>query len=108
VIRIVAAAVGIWLLAAVQRDVRRTLGALRDRRGSAFMVGGAFCGPFLGVTLSLTALKFIEAGVAASITAIYPVLTLVLSSRFHGERLTLRTLAGALVAVAGVVVLFLR
>jgi drug/metabolite transporter (DMT)-like permease len=108
VIRIVAAAVCIWLLAAAQRDVRRTLAALRDRRGSAFMVGGAFCGPFLGVTLSLTALKFIEAGVAASITAIYPVLTLLLSSRFHGERLTLRTLAGALVAVAGVVVLFLR
>ena len=108
VIRIVAAAVGIWLLAAVQRDVRRSLGALRDRRGSAFMVGGAFFGPFLGVTLSLTALKYIEAGVAASITAIYPVLTLLLSSRFHGERLTLRTLAGALVAVAGVVVLFLR
>jgi len=108
VIRIVAAAAGIWLLAVAQRDVRRTLGALRDRRGSAFMVGGAFFGPFLGVTLSLTALKFIEAGVAASITAIYPVLTLVLSSRFHGERLTLRTLAGALVAVVGVVVLFLR
>lgn len=108
VIRIVAATAGIWLLAAFQRDVRRSLGALRDRRGSAFMVGGAFFGPFLGVTLSLTALKYIEAGVAASITAIYPVLTLLLSSRFHGERLTLRTLAGALVAVVGVVVLFLR
>lgn len=108
VIRIVAAAIGVWLLAALQRDVRRTLSALRDGRGSAFMVGGAFCGPFLGVTLSLTALKYIEAGVAASITAVYPVLTLLLSSRFHGERLTLRTLAGALVAVAGVVVLFLR
>ncbi len=108
VVRIVAAAVGIWLLAAAQRDVRRSFDALRDRAGSAFMVGGAFFGPFLGVTLSLTALKYIEAGVAASITAIYPVLTLLLSSRFHGERLTLRTLAGALVAVAGVVVLFLR
>jgi drug/metabolite transporter (DMT)-like permease len=46
--------------------------------------------------------------VAASITAIYPVLTLLLSSRFHGERLTLQTMAGALVVVAGVVVLFLR
>jgi drug/metabolite transporter (DMT)-like permease len=108
VVRIVAAAVGIWLLAAVQCDVRRSLGALRDRAATGFMVGGAFFGPFLGVTLSLTALKYIEAGVAASITAIYPVLTLVLSARFHGERLTLRTLAGALVAVAGVVVLFLR
>jgi drug/metabolite transporter (DMT)-like permease len=108
VIRIGAAAIGVWLLAAAQRDVRRSLAALRDRAATGFMVGGAFFGPFLGVTLSLTALKYIEAGVAASITAIYPVLTLVLSARFHGERLTLRTLAGALVAVAGVVVLFLR
>jgi len=108
VIRIGAATVGVWALAAAQRDVRRTLAALRDRGAAAFTVGGAFFGPFLGVTLSLTALKYIEAGVAASITAIYPVLTLLLSSRFHGERLTLRTLAGALVAVAGVIVLFLR
>jgi drug/metabolite transporter (DMT)-like permease len=108
VIRIGAAVVGVWLLAAVQRETVKSFAALRDRRGSLFMVGGAFFGPFMGVTLSLTALKYIEAGVAASITAIYPVLTILLSSRFHGERLTFRTLAGALVAVAGVVVLFLR
>ena len=108
VIRVVAAVVGIWVLAALQRDVRRTLAALRDRRAAGFMVGGAFFGPFMGVTLSLTALAFIEAGVAAAITSVYPVLTLALSSRFHGERFTLRNLLGALVAAAGVVVLFLR
>jgi len=34
--------------------------------------------------------------------------TILLASRFHGERLTLRMLGGALVAVAGVVVLFMR
>ena len=108
VIRVVAAVAGIWVLAALQRDVRRSLAALRDRRATAFMAGGAFFGPFMGVTLSLAALKYIEAGVAAAITSIYPVLTLLLSARFHGERVTLRTLAGALVAAAGVVVLFLR
>ena len=108
VIRVVAAVAGIWVMAAFQRDVRRSLGALRDRGAAAFMVGGAFFGPFLGVTLSLTALKFIEAGVAAAITSVYPVLTLALAARFHGERFTLRTLVGALVAAAGVVVLFLR
>jgi drug/metabolite transporter (DMT)-like permease len=108
VVRVVAATVGIWLLAAMQRDVRRTLAHLREGRATAFMASGAVFGPFLGVTLSLTALQFVQAGVAASITAIYPLLTLVISSRAHGERLTLRTLAGAVVAVAGVVVLFLR
>jgi drug/metabolite transporter (DMT)-like permease len=72
------------------------------------MVGGAFFGPFLGVTLSLASLRLIEAGVAAAITSIYPVLTLLISARFHKEPMTGRTLLGALAAVAGVVVLFLR
>jgi drug/metabolite transporter (DMT)-like permease len=108
VVRIAAAVVGVWALALVQGGAARSFEALRDRRGTLFMVGGAISGPFLGVTLSLTALKFIEAGVAASITAIYPLLTLLLASRFHGERLTLRVLGGTCVAVVGVVVLFLR
>uniref|UniRef100_A0A832I0B0 DMT family transporter n=1 Tax=Eiseniibacteriota bacterium TaxID=2212470 RepID=A0A832I0B0_UNCEI len=108
VVRIVSAAAAIWLLAVLERDVRRTVEGLADRRGAAFMVAGAFCGPFLGVTLSLAALRYIEAGVAASITAFYPILTMLIAARFHGERLTWRVLAGALVAVAGVVVLFLR
>jgi drug/metabolite transporter (DMT)-like permease len=108
VIRVMSAAAAIWLLAALRRDVARPLAALRDRRATAFMVGGSIAGPFLGVTLSLTALALIEAGVAASITAIFPLLTILISSRFHRERLTLRLLAGAGVAVAGVVVLFLR
>ena len=108
VVRIAAAAIGVWALAAVQRDSRGSLAALRDRTATLFMVAGAFCGPFLGVTLSLNALEYIEAGVAASISACYPLLTILLAARFHGERLTLRSLAGAVVAVAGVVVLFLR
>ena len=108
VIRIGAAAVAVWAVALAQGSAAKSFEALRDRRASAFMVAGAFCGPFLGVTLSLAALQFIEAAVAASITAIYPVLTLVLSARFDGEKLTFRTLVGALVAVGGVVVLFLR
>jgi drug/metabolite transporter (DMT)-like permease len=108
VIRVVAATIGIWALAGMKGSAMKTFAALKDRRGSAFMVGGAFLGPFLGVTLSLTALKYIEAGVAASITAIYPVLTLFLAAIFQGEKITLRAALGTLVAVAGVVVLFLR
>jgi drug/metabolite transporter (DMT)-like permease len=108
VVRVSTAAVTVWLLAAVRGEVPRTLSALADRRASAFMVGGAFFGPFMGVTLSLAALRFIDAGIASSITAIHPVFTMFLASRFHHEKLTLRALAGAAIAVAGVIVLFLR
>jgi drug/metabolite transporter (DMT)-like permease len=108
VIRVGAAAVALWFLAAVTRQVGHTLEALRDRRASWFMVGGSFFGPFLGVTLSLAAIVHIPTGIAASITAVYPLLTLFIASRFHGEPITWRILAGTIVAVAGVVVLFLR
>ena len=107
-VRVVAAVIGVWGLTAIQRNAAGTLSALRDRAATLFMVGGAFCGPFLGVTLSLYALEHIQAGVAASLTACYPIPTILLSSRFHGERLTAARLAGSIVAVTGVVVLFLR
>jgi len=108
VIRVTAAMVGIWTLAAARGDAAGTFAALRDRTASLFMVGGAFCGPFLGVTLSLYALEHIEAGVAASITACYPLLTILLSMRFHGEKFSLRSIAGAVATIAGVMVLVRR
>jgi len=108
VIRITAACAGVWLLARARGAVAETLVALRDRRATWLMLGGAAAGPFLGVTLSLAALNYIEAGVAASITAIYPIPTILLSARFSHERLTWRLLAGAVIAVTGVVVLFVR
>ena len=108
VVRVGAATAVVWLVAVAGGSASRSLAALRDRAGAAFMVGGAFCGPFLGVTLSLVALQHAEAGVAASITAVYPILTLLLSNRFHGEPITARVVSGAVIAFAGVVVLFLR
>src|SRR5262249_28965481 len=107
-IRISTAAVGIWLLAVFQGQVKTTVGALPDRGAAAFMLGGTVLGPVTGVVLSLVALQFIEAGVAASIISVYPMLALAISSRFHGEPMTARSLFGALMATAGVVVLFLR
>lgn len=108
VIRVSSAMVAIWVLAGLERAVRPTLATLRDRRAAAFMVGGAIFGPFLGVTLSLTAIRYIDAGVASSITAVYPILTMLIAARAHREPLTLRAVAGAAVAIGGVVVLFLR
>lgn len=108
VVRVLVAVVGVWALTLARGAGRKTLAALRDRRASAFMLGGSVFGPFLGVTLSLVALQFIEAGVAASIIASSPVLAILIAARFHRERLTAAYLVGALVAVAGVIVLFRR
>jgi drug/metabolite transporter (DMT)-like permease len=108
VIRVGAAAVAIWLIAAFQREVRHTIGAMRDRGTAGFIAGGALLGPFFGVVLALYALQRIPASVASSIIAFFPIFTILIAARFHGEKLTLRMVGGSLIAVTGVIVLFLR
>jgi drug/metabolite transporter (DMT)-like permease len=80
---------------------------MRDRQGLGFAAIGAFFGPFLGVSLSLFAVRHTVAGVAASIMALQPVLIIPLVVVLHRERVGVGGVAGALVAVAGVALLFL-
>ena len=108
VIRVGCACVAIWVMTGVARQVGPTLAALRDARSTLFMLVGALLGPCLGVLLSLTSLHLIEAGVAASITAVSPLFAMLIAARFHNERLTWRALVGCALAVVGIVVLFRR
>jgi drug/metabolite transporter (DMT)-like permease len=108
-VRVAAATLAVWAWAGVRGTFVATLRAARaDGPGAGFAAAGAFLGPFLGVTLSLVALQTVEAGVAASISAFAPVLAILIAKRFHHEPITARLVLGALVATAGVIVLFLR
>ena len=106
-VRVIAAIAGYALLLAVVRGWPRVAVAARDRRGLGFAATGAFFGPFLGVSLSLFAVRHTVAGVAASIMALQPVLIIPLVVILHRERVGVGGVAGALVAVAGVALLFL-
>ncbi len=106
-VRVVAAVAGYALLLLVLRRWRRVGEAWRDRPALGFAAVGAFFGPFLGVSLSLFAVRHVVAGVAASIMAMQPVLVIPLVMLLHGERVRIGGVAGTLVAVAGVALLFL-
>jgi len=80
---------------------------LKERRGIAFAFIGAFFGPFLGVTLSLVAVKHCHSGVAMTILSTTPITVLPFSVLVYKERLTIRTVVGACIAVAGVSLLFI-
>jgi drug/metabolite transporter (DMT)-like permease len=82
--------------------------ALRDRSALTLAAGGAFLGPFLGVSLSLLAVQRTETGVAASIMATTPILVIPLAACIDREQIRWHDLAGAVVAIAGVALLFLR
>jgi drug/metabolite transporter (DMT)-like permease len=105
-IRVIAGCFGFAVLFVATRwwpNVRR---GLRDGRAVVFTAGGAFFGPFLGVWLSLVAVQHTTTGVAASLMATAPILIIPLVVLIHRERVGLGGLAGALLAVTGVVLLF--
>lgn len=96
----------VGLAAAKSSNAFRIL--LTDRRAFGLMALGALLGPFLGVSFSLISIAHTSVGVAATIMATVPILMLPLVHFVSKEQLSLKAVAGAVVAVTGVAILFLR
>ena len=106
-VRMFTAMIMIWLLSAVSGRFGRTLAALKDVRAMGFAVGGAVFGPFMGVWMSLVAVKLIETGIASTLNAMTPIFIIPVIMVLYKEKVSLRAAAGAVLAVLGVAVLFL-
>jgi len=106
-IRVLAGIAGFVVLFSVIGWWRRVGEALGNRAAMARTGVGAFFGPFLGVSLSLVAVVYTQAGVAATLMALVPVLIIPPAIVFFGERVSLRAVIGSVVAVGGSAMLFL-
>jgi drug/metabolite transporter (DMT)-like permease len=102
-----------WLL--VQRHwrgdgaSRRRLTAPERRRAWGWVMANALAGPSLGVAFYQWALKIAPSGIVLPVTAMAPLMVVPFTYLFEGDRPGWRSLAGGLLAVAGVIGLaFLR
>jgi drug/metabolite transporter (DMT)-like permease len=68
---------------------------------------GAFFGPFLGVSFSLIAIKYTEAGIASTIMALVPVFIIIPAVFIYKQKVTIPEILGAVVSVSGVALFFL-
>ena len=108
VIRVLVAATAIWLIAAALRQVRPSFQKVRDNPQALRPITlGSFFGPFLGVWLSLIAIQYTEIGVASTLMALPPVFMVPIGHYVFGETIGWPSIAGTLVAVGGVALLFL-
>lgn len=105
-VRVLAGLAGYVVLLTLIGRWRRVATAFGEPRALGHTAVGAFFGPFLGVSLSLFAVQRIDAGVAASLMATTPILILPVVVLAGRERVGPGGVLGALVAVAGVVLLF--
>lgn len=106
-IRVLGAMIGYLILITAVRRWPAMLAASRHAQAMLMMTYGAFVGPFVGVALSLVAVRHCHAGVAATIINTMPVLILPIAVVVYKEKVSLRAAAGAVVSVAGVALLVL-
>ncbi len=108
-IRIVAS---IAVLVPVIVVARRWVNPLRvfagNRKALAYTVAGSVLGPFLGIVASLIAVANTSVAVASTLMATVPIVMLPILRFIYREHLSSRAIAGAVVACAGVALLFLR
>jgi drug/metabolite transporter (DMT)-like permease len=106
-IRIIAGIIGFSFLITFMTRWGSVFKGMRNRTGIASASLGAFFGPFLGVSFSLIAVKYTEAGVASTIMALVPVLIIAPAIILYKQKVTLAEIIGAIISVCGVAVMFL-
>lgn len=107
-IRMLAAALTLWGFTFLRGQAGATVKQVTSHpQASLFILGGAFTGPFLGVTFSLLAIQHTEVGIASTIMALPPVFLLPVGYFVFKERLGWQAFFGTALAMIGVALLFL-
>lgn len=109
VIRMSAAVLALWLMAFFQKDIRNTVQTVRQNIPTLKVLAlAALIGPVLGVSASLLSLQHVEVGIASILTSLPPIFILPISHFVFKERLGWQAVAGTLLAMVGVSLLFLK
>lgn len=107
-IRLIAAASAIWLIAALRGTARGSVKTLRANPiAIRAIVAASVLGPFVGVTFSLIAIQNAPLGIATTLMGLTPVMLIPISRVLFNERIGPLAVLGTLVAFAGTAVLFL-
>jgi drug/metabolite transporter (DMT)-like permease len=106
-IRMTAAFLALWLVTIIQGQVISTVKqANYQRSGMLYILGGAIFGPIIGVSLSLFAIQKTNVGIASTIIALPPIFLLPIGYFIYKDRISWQAIAGTLLAVVGVGLLF--
>lgn len=107
-IRMITAAAVMWIITLIIGKAGVTIKKLQDKKAARSIFGGAVFGPFVGVWLSLVAIKYARIGIASTLMALTPILLIPLVRWIFKEKISLNAVIGTIVAVAGAALLFVE
>jgi drug/metabolite transporter (DMT)-like permease len=107
-IRMISAMIVIWVITILQKEFQSSFASIKENPDALKnILGGAFFGPFLGVSLSLFALQHTSIGVASTLVALPPIFLLPIDRYYFKERIGWGAVIGTAIAMVGVGILFL-
>jgi drug/metabolite transporter (DMT)-like permease len=108
VIRMLAAVIALWLITFMQREAGKTIQTLKENPSALQLLAlAALIGPVIGVSLSLLAVQNTAVGIASVLTSLSPIFMLPISHFYFKEHLGWQAVAGTILAMIGVAILFL-
>ena len=106
-IRAIIGGAGFLLIMSLSRKLYMLRDATHNRKGLIFAILVTLTGPVLGVSLSLMAVRYANAGIASTLMALSPVFILLPYAIIYKKKISLRELLGVVVSVTGVAIFFL-
>ena len=106
-IRALVGGAGFLLLMWLQKDMPKLKQAVGDRKGMGYALIMTLTGPVLGVSLSLMAVQYADAGIASTLMALTPVMILIPCAFIYKQRIKPKEIAGVAVSMLGVALFFL-
>ncbi len=80
----------------------------KNKKSFRLLILGSFIGPYLGITLSFIAVTNAEVGIASTLMSTTPIVMLPIARYVYKEKLNSKAIIGAIIAVTGVALLFMR
>ena len=106
-IRAVIGMLGFLALMAIQKDLPKLAAAVHDRKGLTYALILTLFGPVFGVSLSLMAVQYTDAGIASTLMALTPVLIIIPYAILYKQKIRLKEIIGVTVSMVGVAMFFL-
>ena len=106
-LRCIAGFVGFSLLLYFREGFKPLRESLHDRKGMTVATATTIFGPFVGVGFSLMAVQYTNAGIASTLMALTPIIIILPSYWLFHQKITWRSVIGAIISVLGVSLFFL-
>ncbi len=106
-IRAIIGAIGFIILLSITKGLGSLKPAVKDPKGMKYTALLTFFGPALGVSLSLMAVRYANAGIASTLMALAPVIIIAPDVLINKHKIKLKEIIGVLVSITGVAMFFL-